>query len=126
MLAQYLIKVGLGMPDRTVDHTAVVAPFAGFVVAAEVHAHQPPVPSPSHDLSRLTRQTQILPKNLAHHWHTGAGCDRSNSMNLGEKGTEGESVSSGTKACNKDESPLHNSHTGWPKTPAKPQFSTDS
>ena len=44
----------------------VVAPAAGFAVAAEEDAHQPSVPSPPHDLSRLTSQRNFLPKI----WHT--------------------------------------------------------
>jgi|SRR5271156_6725966 len=86
MLAQHLIKVGLGVADGAADNPAVVAAFAGFAVATEEDAHQPAVPAATHDLSGFPGQTHILPKNLAHHWHTGAGDDRFNSTTWGEGG----------------------------------------
>jgi|GEM_PF-1741821 hypothetical protein len=57
----------------------------GFAVAPEKDAHQIPTPSPSHDLSGFTSQTQILLKNLAHRWHTGGGKDCFNSTTWGEE-----------------------------------------
>jgi hypothetical protein len=57
MLTQHLIKDGLGMAGRTLNHTAVVASFAGFSVATEEDAHEPPVPPASHDLSGFSGQT---------------------------------------------------------------------
>ena len=69
-IPQHLIKEGLGMSDGAVNHTAVVAPFAGFVVAAEEDAHEPPVPPTTHDLSGFSGQTRLLPEKsgtpLAH------------------------------------------------------------
>jgi hypothetical protein len=37
-----------------------VVAAAGFAVATEEHAHQPSVPSPPNDLSRLTSQGNSL------------------------------------------------------------------
>ena len=67
MLAQHLIKVYLRMADGTVNHTAVVVPFAGFAVASEVNAHQPPVPSAPHDLPGFSGQNQPPSRKI---WHT--------------------------------------------------------
>jgi len=70
MLTQHLIKVGLGMADGAADNPAVVAPFSGFVVAAEEDAHQPPVPPAPDDLSGFSGQTRLPPEKsgtpLAH------------------------------------------------------------
>jgi len=85
-LAQHLIKVGLGMSHRAADNPAVVAPLASFAVAAEKDAHQPSLPSATHDLPGFSRQTRLLPRNLAHHWHTGAGNACFDSMTWGEGG----------------------------------------
>jgi len=78
------------MADGAADGSAVVTPFAGFAVATEEDAHQPPVPPPPYDLPGFSGQTRpSLPKNLAHHWHTAAGNDRFNSMTWGEGGVRG-------------------------------------
>ncbi len=70
MLMQHPIKVGLGMAGGAMNHTAVVAPFSGLVVAAEEDSHQPPVPPATDDLPGFSRQTRLLPEKsgtpLAH------------------------------------------------------------
>jgi hypothetical protein len=66
-ITQHLIKVGLGMADGATDNPAVVAPFAGFVIAPEKDAHQPTVSSPSHDLPGFSGQTRSPSRKI---WHT--------------------------------------------------------
>ena len=55
------------MADGAADNTAVVAPFAGFAVAAEEDAHQPAVPPATHDLPGFSGQTQPPSRKI---WHT--------------------------------------------------------
>jgi hypothetical protein len=89
-IAQHLIKVVLGMADGAADNPAVVAPFAGSAIAPKEDAHQPPVPSATHDLPGFSGQTRPpSPKNLAHHWHTGGENRRFNSRTYGEGGVRG-------------------------------------
>ena len=70
VIVQHLIKVGLGMPGRAADGSVVVAPFAGLAVATEEDAHQPALPSATHDLPGFSGQTDLLPEKsgtlLAH------------------------------------------------------------
>jgi hypothetical protein len=89
MLAQDLIKVGLGMADRTADDTAVVAPFVGLAVAAKEDAHRPAVRSATYNLPGFSNQTRLLSENLAHRWHNGAGNGSFHSTTWGEGGVRG-------------------------------------
>ena len=70
-LAKHLGEVFLSAASGTVDGAVVVAPAAGFAVAAEEDADEPAAPAPSYDLSRLASQRNFPPENLAHRWHTG-------------------------------------------------------
>jgi hypothetical protein len=96
-ITQHLIKVGLGVPDGTADNPAVVAPLTGFAVATEEDAHQPAVLPATDDLPGFSGQTQILPQNLAHHWHTGARNRSFNSRTWGEGGVRGNQSALGRR-----------------------------
>jgi len=63
------------MPHGTANGVVVVSAPAGLAVATEEDAHQPPASSSPDNLSCLSSQTQILPKDMAHRWHTGATVD---------------------------------------------------
>ena len=55
------------MPDGAADNPVVVAPLAAFAVATEEDAHQPAVPTATHDLPGFSGQTRSPSRRI---WHT--------------------------------------------------------
>jgi hypothetical protein len=121
------------MADGAVNHAAVVAPLVCWSRPRKTRTSHRCRPRPTICPVFLAKHAPF-PKNLAHHWHTGARNDCFNSRTWGKGGVRGNQSALHQRQDNNDDHLPEKARvrggliTGTldRPIPVKPQFSTDS